>query len=173
MRIVFAFAGRSVVALVTTGATVATCVGDPLLAEFVVTTAVKLPAAVGLVVRLTVKVVSVALVTFPTAPLLNVTRLFAAVGSKPTPLIVSVVASAFSLSEELPTTTGTTLATCTAVTPLAMPPEVTIAVKLPPVCGFVVKLTVNSVGSAAVTTPIAPLLNTIVFREAVESKPLP
>ena len=38
------------------------------------TTAVKLPAAVGLVFRLTVRAVAEAAVTVPTAPLLNVTE---------------------------------------------------------------------------------------------------
>ena len=39
-----------------------------------VTTTVKLPAAVGLVLRLTVRVVAVAAVTVPTAPLFKVTE---------------------------------------------------------------------------------------------------
>ena len=166
-------AARSVIALVTTGATVATCVGLPLLAEFVVTTAVKLPAAVGLVVRFTVKVVAVALLTVPIAPLLKVTRLLLAVESKPIPLIVNVEESAFSLSDELVTTTGTTLAIWTGVAPLLIPLEVTTAVKLPPVCGLVVKLTVSEVAEAEATTPAAPLLKTIVLRVAVGSKPRP
>ncbi len=53
-----------------------------------VTTAVRLPAVVGLVENVTVSAVEVAAVTVPTAPLLNVTVLLAAVGSKPKPLIV-------------------------------------------------------------------------------------
>ena len=57
----------------------------------VVTTAVKLPAA-GLVENVTVSEVAVALVTVPTAPLLNTTVLFAAVVLKPVPAIVMVVA---------------------------------------------------------------------------------
>lgn len=55
------------------------------------TIAVKLPAVVGGVVRLTVSVVAVDAVTVPTAPLLNVTSLFPAVGSKPCPIIVNAV----------------------------------------------------------------------------------
>ena len=110
MMTVAAFASRSLVALVTTGATVAIWTAAPLLAELVVTTTVKLPAAVGFVAKFTVREVSVADVTVPAA-LLNVTKLFAAVVSNPTPLMVTVLASALSLSEELATTTGTTLAT--------------------------------------------------------------
>ena len=43
----------------------------PLVCPPVVTIAVRLPAALGLVEKLTVKVVAVADVTVPTAPLLN------------------------------------------------------------------------------------------------------
>ncbi len=57
---------------------------------FVVTVALKLPA-IGFVVMDTVSDVAVASVTVPTAPRSNVTVLFAAVVSKPAPVIVSVV----------------------------------------------------------------------------------
>lgn len=86
-----AFAAIDVVTAVTAGATEAICVGAPLDCEFVVTTAVRLPIAVGLVVNVTVSDVAVAAVTVPTAPLFITTVLLAATGSKPKPLIVTVV----------------------------------------------------------------------------------
>ena len=73
--------------------------------------AVRLPAEVGLVSKVTVKAVGVALVTLPTAPLLKVTRLLVSTGSKPEPLMTSVDALAERLRDELATTTGTTVAT--------------------------------------------------------------
>lgn len=76
----------------------------------VVTTAVKLPAVVGLVDNVTVREVAVAAVTVPTAPLLKTTVFLLAIGSNPRPLIVSVVALAARL-EVLLVTTGITLAT--------------------------------------------------------------
>lgn len=56
------------------------------------TTAVKSPATVGFVLKVTVKLVADAVVTVPTAPLLKVTALFAAVVLKPNPLITTVLA---------------------------------------------------------------------------------
>lgn len=53
--------------------------------ELVVTTAVRLPTEVGLVVNVTNRVVALDAVTVPTAPLLKTTELFAAVASKPKP----------------------------------------------------------------------------------------
>ncbi len=76
----------------------------------VVTTALKAPAAVGGVVRSIVSDRVVAAVTVPMAPLVSVTELLAAVGSKPKPLIVSVSASAARLIELL-VITGVTEAT--------------------------------------------------------------
>ena len=87
-----ALAGRLIVRVVTTNAMVATCTAEPLLTPFVVTIAVRLPAEVGLVVRATVNEKLVAAVTVPTAPLLNTTVLFEAIGSKPKPLKVIVEA---------------------------------------------------------------------------------
>ena len=52
------------------------------------------PAAVGGVETDTVKLVSVATVTVPTAPLLNATVLLLAVVSKPNPLMLRLVALA-------------------------------------------------------------------------------
>lgn len=75
-----ASAARAAVLAVTTGVTDATCTAAPLLTPLDVTTAVKLPAVAGLVLNVTVKDVEVAAVTVPTAPLLNVTVLFAATG---------------------------------------------------------------------------------------------
>ena len=89
-----AVAARSDVPLVTTGANTATGTAEPLVRLFVVTIAFKFPAAVGGVARDTVKLVSVAAVTVPTAPLSNATVLLPAVESNPKPLMVRLVASA-------------------------------------------------------------------------------
>lgn len=105
-----AFAFTSAVLLVTTGFTVATFTGAPLLALFEVTTMFKSPAASGLVENVTVSEVAVAAVTAPTAPLSKVTVVLAVLVSKPKPLIVMVSALA-SRSLLLLVTTGTTVAT--------------------------------------------------------------
>ena len=57
-----------------------------------VTTAVMLPVLVGSVEKVTVNWVAVELVTVPTAPLLKVTVLLAAVVSNPVPAMVMVLA---------------------------------------------------------------------------------
>lgn len=82
----------------------------PLSKLFTVTTAVRLPAAVGPVERVTVSSVAVAVDTVPTAPLLKTTVLLAAVGSKPWPAIVTVVSSAAIWFAGLAVTTGDTVA---------------------------------------------------------------
>jgi len=87
------------------------------------TIAVKLPIEVGFVENVTRSDVAVAVVTVPTAPLLNVTVLLAATVSKPMPLIVIVDALA-PRAEVLLVTTGATVATCTAE-PLPTPLTVT------------------------------------------------
>ena len=155
----------------TTGVTVATCVAEPLVSVFVVTMAVRLPAFEGFVVRVTVSVVAVAEAIVPTAPLFRVTELFAAVGSKPNPLIVSVVAFANKLAVLL-VTTGVIWATCTAE-PLFWLLVVTITVRLPAVAGRVENVTVRDVLVAAVTVPTALLFKTTVFRDAIGSNPKP
>ena len=137
----------------------------------VVTIAVRLPALVGFVVSVTVSDVAVADAIVPTAPLLNVTELFAAVGSKPNPLIVRVFALASRLAV-LPVTTGVICAICTAV-PLFWLLVVAMTVRLPAVAGRVEKVTVSEVFVAAVTVPTALLLRTTVLREAIGSKPNP
>ena len=78
--------------LVTVGAatTVATWTAVPLLAPLVVTTAVRLPAVLR-VVKLIVNAVDVALETVPTAPLLKVTVLLAAVVANPVPAMIREV----------------------------------------------------------------------------------
>ena len=80
--------------LVTIGAStmLATSTSLPLLIAFVVTIAVRLPVVVGGGVKLTVNEVVVAEVTLPTAPLLKVTVLLAAMVSNPVPAMVRVVA---------------------------------------------------------------------------------
>lgn len=101
---------RLVVLLVTTGVTVATCAADPLPTLLAVTIAVKAPAVVGFVEKVTVSRFAVAVETVPTAPLLKTTVLFPAVISKPKPLMVAVVAFAATL-DVLLVTTGITVAT--------------------------------------------------------------
>lgn len=77
--------------------------------ELTVTTAVKLPA-LGRVENVTVNEVAEAVVTFPTAPLLNVTVLLPAVVLNPKPLMVTVVAVSAS-AVVAAVTTGATVAT--------------------------------------------------------------
>lgn len=137
----------------------------------VATEAVRLPAVVGLVDRVTERDVAVAVETVPAAPLLNVSTLLPAVGSKPKPLIVSVVAPADKFTVRL-VTTGITVAAWTAV-PLLTPLVVTTAVKLPAVAGLVENVTVSTVAVAAVTVPTALLLKTTVLLPAMVSKPKP
>ena len=169
--IVEALAAKLVLLLVITGITLATCRAKPLVKLLVVTTAVKLPTAVGFVDKVTVSAVAVAAVTVPTAPLLKATVLLPGVVSKPKPLIVTVLALASKLAT-LVVTVGVTVATCTA-TPLLTLLVVTTAVRLPAVVGLVDKVMVNEVVVAAVTVPTAPLLNTTVLRLAIGSKPRP
>jgi len=78
---------------VTPGNMRATCTGDAFALAFVVTTAVMFPTLVGRVPNVMVRVVEVAAVTVPTAPLLSTTVLLPTVVSNPTPVIVSVVLS--------------------------------------------------------------------------------
>ena len=117
-----------------------------------------------------VNCVEVAAVTVPTAPLLKTTVLRDAVVSNPEPAMVMVVALAARF-DVLKVTTGTTVATWTAVPELA-PLVVTMAVKRPAV-GRVVNDTVREVAVADWTVPSAPLLNTTVLFEAVVSKRVP
>lgn len=76
----------------------------------VLTTAVNVPAEVGLAENVTVSKVAVALVTDPVAPLLNVTKLFPFVVSKPKPAMSTVAESAARFVVAL-VTTGRTEAT--------------------------------------------------------------
>ena len=102
--IVAALARRFEVLMVTTGLTVTTCTPDPLPRLFVVTMAVRLPIVAGVVSNPTVIDVAVDEITVPTAPLLNVTVLLAAVVSKPSPVITTVAAFAARLAVLLVTT---------------------------------------------------------------------
>ncbi len=110
MTTVLAVIEAAVVLTVTTGMTVATCTAAPLLTPPTATIAVKLPAEVGLVENVTSSDVAVAAVTVPTAPLLSVTVLLAAVGLKPVPAMVTVVELAARLAVAL-VTVGVSLAT--------------------------------------------------------------
>ena len=71
---------------------VATCTAAPLLTPLDVITAVKLPTLTGLVEKVTVIVVAVAVVTVPTAPLLKTTVLLAGTVLKPNPVITRLFA---------------------------------------------------------------------------------
>lgn len=159
---VVASASRLEVLLVTTGTTVETCTAAPLLRLLVVTIAVRLPAEVGAVVRLTVSVVAVAAVTVPTAPLLKLTVLLAAVVENPTPVIVRLLAFAERRAVVFVVTTGLTSAIKTAELP-TMLLEVIDAVRFPAAAGLVENVTVSNVAVAAVTTPAAPLLKVTTF----------
>jgi hypothetical protein len=171
MTTVVALAARLAVLLVTAGVIVATCNAPPLFELLVVTTAVRLPAVLGLVENVTVIEVVVAAVTVPTALLLKTTVLRLAVGSKPRPLMVTVAALAARFAVLL-VTTGVTVPTWTAA-PLIRLLVVTTAVRLPAILGFVENVTVSDVAVAAVTVPIAPLLKTTVLFAGVVSKPKP
>ena len=167
-----ALAARTVVPLETIGRMEATCTAVPLTMLFVVTMAVRFPADVGAVVKVTLSVVAVAEATVPMAPLLNSTILFAAVVSKPVPLIVSEVTPATSTLELFASTTGTTSATRTAE-PLECEFVVTTAVRWPAAVGFAENVTVSEVGVAAVTVPTTPSLNVTVLFVAILSNPNP
>lgn len=170
MTNVVAVSAALAVLLVTTGTTFATANALPLVTELVVTTAVKLPSEVGLVVNLTESVVAVAPVTFPTAPRLKETVLFAKVVSKPKPLMVKV-SELKARFDTLVVTTGLMVATCTAV-PVLTPWVTTVAVRLPAL-GRVESVTVSAVEVALVTVPTAPLLKVTTLLTAVVSKPKP
>lgn len=102
-------APRLAVLLVTIPMTLATCKAAPLESELVVTTAVRLPTAAGLTANATVRLLTVAVVTIPMAPLLNTTVLREAVVSKPKPLMIIVDAFMARL-DVLLVTTGVTVA---------------------------------------------------------------
>src|SRR5207253_2543161 len=142
-----------------------------LVSKPIVITAVRLPSTVGLVENVTVREVGVAAVTVPTAPLLKVTVLFPGVGSKPKPVIVTVLAVWERLAM-FAVTKGVVVATWRAA-PLLRLLVVTTAVRLPAVVGRVVNATVSDVAVAAVTTPTAPSLSTTVLWLATGSKPKP
>lgn len=107
---VLAFNARPATAAVTDGRTPPTCTGAPLLTEFVVTTAVKFPNEVGLVVRNTVSEVAVAASIRPVAPRLRVIALLALVVLKPKPAMVMVFCVAVKFVVLL-VMVGTTVAT--------------------------------------------------------------
>ena len=89
--------------------TLTTCTGLPLLIVFVVTTAVRLPRD-GVLLKVTINWVAVALVTVP-VPLLKATVLLAAMVSNPVPSMVKVVAVT-SRSLVFTVTEGATVAVC-------------------------------------------------------------
>ena len=164
-------AANAVVLDVTVGTTLATCTALPLLRLLVVTTVVRFPTVVGLVDKVTVSKLAVAVVTVPTTPLLKVTVLLAAVVENPNPLMV-IVAEFAPRFAVLLVMTGITLAICAGV-PLAREFVVTTAVRLPAAVGRVDKVTVRVLCVAEVTVPIAPLLKTTRLRDATGSKANP
>ena len=138
----------------------------------VVTMAVNGPAVAGSVVKVMERLVAVAVLTVPTAPLLNVNVLFATVVSKPIPLMVRVFVFAVMLFDVSAVTTGTMLATWTAA-PLDREFDSTMAVSEPASVGFVVNVTVSDVVEAEVTVPSAPLFSVTMLLAATESNPSP
>ena len=119
--------------------TSATCTGAPLLIPLLVTTAEKLPAVSGRVVRLTVSDVAVAAVIEPTAPLSNVMLSLTSVVSKPSPAMITELLLANNAAVLL-VITGATVATCVAE-PAALL-VVTVAFSGPAIVGAVVSVTV-------------------------------
>lgn len=117
------------------------------------TTAVRLPAVVGFVENVTVSDVEVAEVTVPMAPLSKTTVLFAAIGSKLVPVMVTVAASAARFVA-VEVTVGDTVATVVAA--LLKPPVVTTTVRGPPTSGNAAKVMLSDVEVAAVIIPTAP-----------------
>ena len=139
------------------------------------TTAVKLPAAVGSVVKVTVSELADADVTLPTAPSLKATESLDVVAEKPMPAMVIVDALlarlvVFGVIEYRWIRDRGDLH---MEVPLATPSTVTIAVKMPLAVGFVVKVTVSEVADALVTVPTAPLLKLTLSLAAVGSKAKP
>jgi hypothetical protein len=134
--------------------------------------AVNGPAVAGSVEKVTERLVAVAVLTVPIAPLLNVTVLFAAVVSKPIPLIVRVFVFAVMLFAVSVVTTGTMFAISTAA-PLDSEFDTTTAVSDPASVGFVVNVTVSDVADAEVTVPSAPLFRVTMLLAATESNPSP
>jgi hypothetical protein len=130
-----------------------------------------LPAVVGFVENVTVRVVAVAEVTVPTAPLSKVTVFSAATVLKPAPVIVIVEALAAN-EVVAAVTAGATVAICVAV-PLESELEVTTAVRLPSEVGLVENVTVSEVAEADVTVPTAPLFITTVLPPETVEKPKP
>ena len=139
---------------------------------FVVTIAVNDPAVAGNVVNVMERLVDVAELTVPTAPLLNVTVLFAAIVSKPIPLMVRVLVLALMSFKVSAVTTGTMLAISTAA-PLDRVFDSTTAVSEPAAVGFVVNVTVSDVAEAEVTVPSAPLFRVTMLFAATASNPRP
>ena len=136
----------------------------------VVTIAVRLPAVAGFVENMTVSDVVVAEVTVPTAPLSKTTVLFAAIGLKLLPLIVTVLPVAAMLVV-VDVTTGATVAI--GVAELLNAPVVTTTVNGPPMFGNAASVTLRDVVVAAVIMPTAPLLNAIELLVIVELNPKP
>lgn len=157
---------------VTTGETPAIATSEPLLIEFVLTDALRMPASVGLVPNVTVSDVAEADVTVPVAPSSSVTTLCAATGSKPNPLMITVLALAAIKPVEFAVIAGITVATCTAL-PLLIVSVLTVDDNVPAMVGSVVKVTVNKVGVADETVPAAPLSNVTTLSVAVVSNPKP
>jgi len=151
--------------------TFATWTGAPLERPKDVTEAERAPA-LGCAEKVTVKDVEDATVTVPMAPLLRVTTLPAAVGSKFAPEITSVGEVLDRVAELGETEGGTqTVATTTAV-PLDRPKDVTEAERAPAL-GCVEKVTVKDVAETDEIEPTVPLLRVTTLPAAEGSKLAP
>ena len=75
----------------------------------VITVAVRLPIAVGRVLKVTVNWINVAAVIVPTAPLLKVTVLLLAVVSNPFPMIIKLPVAFIAIFVVLSVTMGVTV----------------------------------------------------------------
>jgi len=137
------------------------------------TTAVRLPVAVGCVVNVTVnEFAEVTKVTVPKAPLLKATVLLLAVDEKFVPVIV-IVEALMARFVVLGVTVGAATMVATWVVLLIPPKDATTALRMPVVLGCVVRFTVNWVDVAEVIAPEAPLLKVNVLLLGVVSNPDP
>ena len=158
----------------------ATWTAAPLEMLLVVTMAVRMPMAVGGVLKVTVNSVVVAAVTLPIAPLFKVTVLLDAEVENPVPLIVNVVALMARLGGLFEFTVGATgtptiVATWTGVpvgVPLLPPKEFTTAVRLLR-NGCVANVRVKEVAVAEVTRPVPLLKVTVLLSGVFALNPVP
>ena len=140
------------------------------------TLALSVPSAKGKMLKVTVNAVEVAVVTVPTAPLLNVTTLLAAVLENPVPFITMVGALIAKLAVLVVIVGGATrVATWTGVpvgVPLLPPKEFTTAVRWLR-NGCVANVRVKEVAVAEVTRPVPLLKVTVLLSGVFALNPVP